>query len=734
MKNKKLLLVLLSMFFMMPIFKAELIGIVNDSDGINLRTEPTNEVKNTYKAIPYNSQLTILDKNTIAGPGCSGGWYKVSYDGKTLYACSNFISVKETSSGNTGYVTGDYEAKVNTSSYISVKTSPSYSSTTKDKIITGTRVKVIEKTNSKASCEEGWLYVSYHDGREGYVCGDYIRTKEELTLNESEYTEAEKKYAEELSKKFPATYIPYLMRMHRNHPNWIFTPYNTNISWNELLDGEQGKNKIESTTTTVLNYYIIPGSSGTEGGNWYYVNDAVNAYFMDPRNFLSETFIFTFENVKFNKEVQTKELIKSFFKTSYLSQDEYVGYFMEAANTYGVSPLHLAARVSKEGGDVETYGPVSGSANTSYSGCNLNGYYNYYNIGAYSNWTQGLYYAAGKECDIESSNSFGRPWKTRRDAILGGANFIASQYVNENKNTLYFQKFNVVKKTYFTGQYMSNIMAPTQEGENIYDSLKKTENINASFEFIIPIYNNMPENVSLPNLADTDTSLSNIKIDGKTITGFDPDVIEYTHYVIKTVDKITLNVTPTKSTTKVDYKETIELKDNETRIEIKTTSQSGDTKTYKIIVKKVDNVTSINDILSKLSVKVNGTFMKNISEGTSSNSLIANIKKADPTSTVVYKDSSGKTITNAINLRTGDKLEIKSSNGETKVFDIVVNGDVDGDGLVTIKDLLRVQKHILKESVLTNAYKEAGDTDVDNNITIKDLLRVQKHILKEIRL
>ena len=211
-------------------------------------------------------------------------------------------------------------------------------------------------------------------------------------------------------------------------------------------------------------------------------------------------------------------------------------------------------------------------------------------------------------------------------------------------------------------------------------------------------------------------------------------MIEYTHYVIKTVDKITLNVTPTKSTTKVDYKEAIELKDNETTIEIKTTSQSGDTKTYKIIVKKVDNVTSINDILSKLSVKVNGTFMKNISEGTSSNSLIANIKKSDPTSTVVYKDSSGKTITNAINLRTGDKLEIKSSNGETKVFDIVVNGDVDGDGLVTIKDLLRVQKHILKESVLTNAYKEAGDTDVDNNITIKDLLRVQKHILKEIRL
>lgn len=730
MKKYRLFILLVILVFSMPIIKADIIGIVNDSDGINLRTSANaNDNSNKYAVVPYNTSFTLLSKELIEGPGCDAGWYKVNYNNNTLYACSSYVSIKEVS-----YVTGSYSSKVNTSSYISVKSSPSYSSTTIDKIITGTSVKVLEKTNSTSGCSEGWLYISYFNSKEGYVCGNYIRNKSDLVLMESDYTLEEKEYANELSKLFPSSYIPYLMRMHRNYPEWVFTPYITNIKWGDLINGEEGKNKIESTTTTALDYYIIPDTTGTEGGNWYYTNNAVNAYFMDPRNFLSDTFIFTFENIKYNKDIQTSDLIKTFFKNSYLSSDEYVSYFMEAANLYSVSPLHLAARVKKEGGTDETYGPVNGASNQTYSGCNLNGYYNFYNIGAYSNWTQGLFYAAGTDCDIESSNSFGRPWKTRHDAILGGANFIANQYVNQNKNTLYFQKFNVVTDNPFTNQYMSNIMAPTQEGESVFDALKQTDSLHTKFEFIIPVYSDMPEETALPNLADTNNYLSSIQVNGKIITNFDSDVLEYTYYVTNDISKVNILATAVKSTTKVTYDNEVTLDSDETLIEIKTLSESGDELIYKVTIKKVESVTSINDILSKLSVKVTDNYMKNISEGTSSNSLISNIKKADPTSKVVYKNSQGIVINETINLRTGDIIEITSSNKENRTFTIVVNGDVDGDGSVTIKDLLRVQKHILKETILTNSYKEAADTDVDNNITIKDLLRVQKHILKEIKL
>ena len=149
---------------------------------------------------------------------------------------------------------------------------------------------------------------------------------------------------------------------------------------------------------------------------------------------------------------------------------------------------------------------------------------------------------------------------------------------------------------------------------------------------------------------------------------------------------------------------------------------------------KVESVTTINDILSKLSVKVTDNYMKNISTGTSANSLILNIRQADPNASIVYKNASGVTISNTSTFATGQTLQITSSNGESKTFTIVVTGDTNGDGEITILDLLKVQKHLLNSSKLTNSYLQAADTNADNSVTILDLLRIQKHLLNEIKL
>ena len=83
---------------------------------------------------------------------------------------------------------------------------------------------------------------------------------------------------------------------------------------------------------------------------------------------------------------------------------------------------------------------------------------------------------------------------------------------------------------------------------------------------------------------------------------------------------------------------------------------------------------------------------------------------------------------------TGQTLQITSSNGESKTFTIVVTGDANGDGEITILDLLKVQKHLSNSSKLTNSYLQAADTNADNSVTILDLLRIQKHLLNEIKL
>lgn len=74
---------------------------------------------------------------------------------------------------------------------------------------------------------------------------------------------------------------------------------------------------------------------------------------------------------------------------------------------------------------------------------------------------------------------------------------------------------------------------------------------------------------------------------------------------------------------------------------------------------------------------------------------------------------------------TGDILSI-----DDKAFRIVVYGDISGDGNINIKDLLLIQKYLLRSQNLTDANKEAADVSHDSNITIKDLLFVQKYLLR----
>ena len=72
---------------------------------------------------------------------------------------------------------------------------------------------------------------------------------------------------------------------------------------------------------------------------------------------------------------------------------------------------------------------------------------------------------------------------------------------------------------------------------------------------------------------------------------------------------------------------------------------------------------------------------------------------------------------------------IITGTSETKSFDIAIRGDLNGDGDITILDLLKCQKHLLGSSKLTDVRFYAADTNYDGDITILDLLKIQKHIL-----
>ena len=52
---------------------------------------------------------------------------------------------------------------------------------------------------------------------------------------------------------------------------------------------------------------------------------------------------------------------------------------------------------------------------------------------------------------------------------------------------------------------------------------------------------------------------------------------------------------------------------------------------------------------------------------------------------------------------TGDKITIKGTS-ESKTYIIAVKGDINGDGIIKINDLILVQSHILEKNKLSNLY------------------------------
>ena len=736
--KNKILIIFIYLLLTPLIVNAKSYGTVNDYEGINVRSIASTS-GNILGAVAYGSTLELVDKtlHNIGDLNCNAGWYKVKYVSGNYtegYVCSLYLNIYDTPTINTNK---DYEAKVDCASYISVwsttlKDWNNIYSTLLDKLITGTSVTVLEEVPStNTTCLENWYLIKYQNGKTGYVCSDDLSLKEELVLDSSEYTEEELEYANGLKNLgFPDSYIIYLMRMKRNHPNWNFIPYLTNLNFPDVVSGEDGKNKIESTTTTYLNHYIS-SPIGTEGGNWYYTNYDTNAFFLDPRNFLTERFIFMFEDLSYNTTFHTNEVLSLFLNGTWLNTDEIKSYFFEAAQNHSVSPLHLAARIFKEGGSDSSYGPITGTYNGYLGNIYLYGYYNFYNIGAYSDWVQGLCFAAGHlysdgSCITANYTSYGRPWTTIKKGIIGGAEFISADYIKPGQNTLYFQKFNVKVAPYYTHQYMTNIMAPTQEAETMYKNLKSMNLLDKNYTFIIPVYNNLPENVALPSAASSDNTLKSITINDKQIENFDKDVIEYVYYVQEETQKINVNALANDSGATLSGIGEIPITNAETTISIIVKAENGSTKTYKLIIKKVEGVKTLEEITSSLSTKINGNYMSGIKELTDTSSLINTIKKADPSSSILYNNKSSLP---SSYIKTGDALKITSSSGQTGSYTLIVTGDVSGDGSVTILDLLKVQKHILKSSLLSETYALAGDTNSDNKVDILDLLRVQKHIL-----
>ena len=310
---------------------------------------------------------------------------------------------------------------------------------------------------------------------------------------------------------FPESYQTKLKELSAKYPNWKFQAYYTGIPWDELLEKERGddsirRNRVSANSELTWKHQCEDPIEATE--DYLCASDAIVAYYLDPRNFLNEQNIFQFVETSYNEQQQTASAIEQSVKGTFLDNTitckdfngndvtmSYSQIIVEAAKESNVSAYYIKSKIIQEVG-VNGSGSVTGT----YPG--HEGYYNFFNYGAYDTGdpiANGLVYAQQQG------------WDSQYKAIVGGAKLIGKQYIDAGQNTPYFNKWDVVgtkilqdgqsqtvqESDMFAHQYMTNIQDPTNQSYSYYDLY--SQNLNSDITFIIPVYDDMPASNPMPH-------------------------------------------------------------------------------------------------------------------------------------------------------------------------------------------------------------------------------------------
>ena len=507
----------------------------------------------------------------------------------------------------------------------------------------------------------------------GYVSAQYVVSGEQ---QQPSAPSGDADFEAKLSAQgFPDSYKPYLRAIHEKYPNWEFRAVQTGVDWNTLVSKEvsrsgQVKNLIYGTSSyphynwrsTVVGYNIATDTwSSFDGKTWFAASDDLVSYYMDPRTYLYENYIFAFESLSYQQGMQNETGVEAILKGTFMSQAcpsgdnrTYAQIIMEAAAQSGVSPYHIASRIRLEMGS--TIGTACSGTNSSFPGI-----YNFYNIGAFDTpngnaAVKGLQWAAG-------SGSYGRPWNSAAKSIIGGAQYLGASYINVGQNTLYTQKFNVTNKnSLFSHQYMTNIQSPATECLTSYNAYRNNNLLNSSMLFEIPVYSNMPSQaVSKPaDSGNPNNWLKSLSIAGYGLTPSYAvnNTTDYSLIVSDSVSQISVSAIPVNGNARVSGAGTVSLAQGTNVINIVVTAQSGATRTYKLTV-------------------VRGTATNNPSTPSTGG------KKGD-------LNGDGK-IT-ALDIVKLQRLIVGLDALDSNVLAIA---DINGDGKVTALDIVKLQRHIV---------------------------------------
>jgi hypothetical protein len=97
--------------------------------------------------------------------------------------------------------------------------------------------------------------------------------------------------------------------------------------------------------------------------------------------------------------------------------------------------------------------------------------------------------------------------------------------------------------------------------------------------------------------------------------------------------------------------------------------------------------------------------------------------------TLSFKDAMGtKDLVETDKIGTGTIVNVLKDGVLSNSYSMVVYGDVNGDGDITLNDLSSMKEHINGKTLIADPYAPAGDLYNEGSITLNDLVGVMAYI------
>lgn len=501
---------------------------------------------------------------------------------------------------------------------------------------------------------------------------------------------------------FPESYREKLNELQSLYPSWTFTAYYTGITWDKFITEETSKH-LRNTVIKSSNSLWLD-SCGQVASGYACASKSVLKYYSDPRNFLNESGIFQFSEMTYNSSSQTEQGVQGIISSTFMKTNPtftlngtqvtmpYSQIIMEAARQSKMSPYSIAIKIKQEVG-ANGSNSVSGYY-VAKNGTIYEGYYNFFNYGAYDSGdaiANGLEYAKNKG------------WTNPYIAIIEGAKLMANSYTNAGQNTAYFYKWDVVgsePSELFSHQYMTNIQDPSSQAKNLFNTYAKNNLLNTSLNFIIPVFENMPQFNGLPTTIDTTLPTSYY------LTGSDVRLRQKpstSSSILATLDK-------NQVVTVLDWNSATANNLQWAKVQLSNGNIGYIANKY---------LAPCSTGIANKIANIDGTTLTAIPDKTVSQIAsylsLANYSVTKPDSTPVGANDK---------IATGYKYNI---NG--KLHTVVVLGDVFADGIIDARDYMKIKNHIMGIANLSGIEQQASEVYRDGAIDARDYMKIKNYIM-----